>query len=389
MTGSLQVKKDIYYAVLNTYVDGVRKTKWISTKLKTRGNKRKAEAILARLIQEHEQLEQVGATDQTDILFLDYLEQWLESARPSLATATVQCYANMIDGRIERWFRPMQIKLRDLKATHIQAFYNSILDDGCTPNTVIHYHAVIRRALHIAMKRDMISKNPADQLDRPKKNAPHHSFYSKEEVRELLAIIDGDPLDIVVTLAAYYGLRRSEILGLRWQSVDFENGTVHINHKVIEVKENGKFVPRGEDSLKTNSSVRSFPMIPAVEKKLLEQKQRQEVFRRVFKAAYCTDYLDYVCVNELGQLIRPNYVTAHFPYLLQKYNLKVIRFHDLRHTCASLLLAAGENMKNIQIWLGHSNFSTTADIYAHVDYQMKQGTATAMSTMFETPESDE
>lgn len=170
--------------------------------------------------------------------------------------------------------------------------------------------------------------------------------------------------------------------------MDFENGKIHITHKVIEVKEDGKFVAKGEDVLKTKSSIRSLPMIPAVEKKLLEQKERQEVFHRVFKSAYCKDYLDYVCVNELGQLMRPNFVTSHFSYLLQKFGLKVIRFHDLRHTCASLLLAAGENMKNIQSWLGHGNFSTTADIYAHVDYQMKLGTAQSMSEMFDAPEAE-
>lgn len=385
MTGSLQVKNDIYYAVLNTYEDGQRKPKWISTQLKTRGNKRKAEAILAKLLQEYEQQQQAGAAGQPDILFLDYLPQWLATAKPSLATATVQSYNNMITSRIESWFRPKKIKLRELKPAHLQAFYNSILEDGCTTNTVIHYHAVIQRALHMAVKRGLLLRNPADQVERPKKNPPTHTFYSKEEVRELLEVIEGDPLDIVVTIAAYYGLRRSEILGLRWQAVDFENGTLHINHKVIEVKENGKFVPKGEDVLKTKSSIRSFPLIPAVEKKLREQKERQEIYRRVFKSAYCKEYLDYVCLNELGQLMRPNYVTEHFTYLLKKYNLKVIRFHDLRHTCASLLLAAGENMKNIQTWLGHSNFSTTADIYTHVDYQMKQGTAHSMSTMFDAP----
>jgi len=149
--------------------------------------------------------------------------------------------------------------------------------------------------------------------------------------------------------------------------VNFKDKTLAIKHKVIEAKVDGKFVPVGEDVLKTKSSIRTLPLLPVIEELLLKEKEKQAFMRKIFKAEYCTDYLDYICVDQTGKLFRPNFVTEHFTYLIKKFGLKKIRFHDLRHTCASLLLANGVPMKQIQVWLGHSTFSTTADIYAHLD----------------------
>ena len=157
----------------------------------------------------------------------------------------------------------------------------------------------------------------------------------------------------------------------------------------IEAEVDGKFVPMGEDVLKTKSSFRTLPLIPAVGIILLEEKEKQEMYRRLFKKSYCRDYLDYICVDQCGQLLRPNYVTEHFSWLIEKYGLRKVRFHDLRHTCASLLLSNGISMKQIQIWLGHSTFSTTADIYAHLDYSAQEASANAMNGMFNRPEKEE
>lgn len=168
-----------------------------------------------------------------------------------------------------------------------------------------------------------------------------------------------------------------------------EHKTISIRHKVIEAEVDGKFVPMGEDVLKTKSSFRTLPLIPAVGIILLEEKEKQEMYRRLFKKSYCRDYLDYICVDQCGKLLRPNYVTEHFPWLIEKYGLRKVRFHDLRHTCASLLLSNGISMKQIQIWLGHSTFSTTADIYAHLDYSAQEASANAMNGMFNRPEKEE
>lgn len=236
------------------------------------------------------------------------------------------------------------------------------------------------------MKKDILDKKPADKADRPKKNVYHGSFYSKDEMLNLFDAIAGNPLELCVKIAAYYGLQRNEALGLRWDAIDFEKKTISISHKVIEMNVGGKFVPVGEDVLKTKSSFRTLPLIPVVENQLLRERERQTKDRRLFKNDYCHDYLDYICVDESGKLLRPNYVTEHFGWVLRKYGLRKIRFHDLRHTCASLLLGSGIPMKQIQIWLGHSTSSTTADIYAHLDFSAQEQSTAAMSGMFQRRE---
>lgn len=350
ITGCLQQKNGFYYAVLYLKVDGKRKCKWVPTKLPVDGtSNRKAQKAFdeirlqyerdeeERMKREAEQLELTKNTHPDALLqFTDYIEKWLGAARASLATTTYQSYSNMIKARIVPYFKPLSLQVREVTPQHIEDFYQSILDDNCTTNTVIHYHAIIRKALQTAVKKDIILKNPADKVERPKKNVFHGNFYSEEEMLTLFDAVSGDPLELCVKIAAYYGLRRSEVLGLKWDAIDFEKKTISISHKVIEAEVDGKFFPVGEDVLKTKSSFRTLPLIPAVEKLLLEEKEKQEMFRRLFKKSYCRDYLDYICVDQCGKLLRPNYVTEHFAWLIEKYGLKKIRFHDLRHPYVKL-----------------------------------------------------
>lgn len=396
ITGCLQQKNGFYYAVLYLKVDGKRKPKWVPTKLPVectseRKAKKAFDEIRLQYERDEEERRQKEAAEQETaanshpearVPFPDYLTNWLKAIRPTIATTTYQSYSNMVKARIIPYFKELNVRLDEVTPQQIQDFYQTILEDDCTTNTVIHYHAVIRKALQSAVKKDIIGKNPADQVDKPKKNVYHGSFYSEDEMLMLFDAISEDPLELCVKIAAYYGLRRSEVLGLKWSAIDFERKTISISHKVIEAEVDGKFVPVGEDVLKTKSSFRTLPLIPAVEKLLLEEKEKQEMYRRLFKKSYCRQYLEYICVDQCGKLLRPNYVTEHFGWIIQKYDLKRIRFHDLRHTCASLLLSNGISMKQIQIWLGHSTFSTTADIYAHLDASAQEESATAMGGMF-------
>lgn len=122
----------------------------------------------------------------------------------------------------------------------------------------------------------------------------------------------------------------------------------------------------GEDELKNKSSHRVLPLIPQVEQVLLQAREQQELYRKKFGRSWCSKWEGYICLLPDGEIITPNFLTAHFGRLLKKHNLPPIRFHDLRHTCASLLVQAGVSMKQVQLWMGHSDFSTTADIYAHL-----------------------
>ncbi len=396
ITGCLQQKNGYYYAVLYLKVDGKRKTKWISTKLTIQGtSNRKAQKAFEEIRLQYEQEEEERqriAEEEKELLknnhpdalmpFTEYLKKWLQVSKPSLATSTYQSYQGLIRARIKTYFEPLGLRLMDVKAQHIEDFYLTIFSDGCVANTVIHYHAILSKAFKTAIKKKVLRENPMDEVERPKKNVYRAAFYTVDEMLTLMDVFTDDPLDLPVQIAAYYGMRRSEVLGLKWDAVDFKRKTISIRHKVIEAEIDGKFVPIGEDVLKTKSSFRTLPLIPEIEQLLLKEKEKQEMYRRLFKKSYCRDYLDYICVDQTGKLLRPNYVTEHFAWVIEKYGLKKIRFHDLRHTCASLLLSKGISMKQIQIWLGHSTFSTTADIYAHLDYSAQEESASAMTGMF-------
>ena len=384
VTGSIYERKGIYYAIVSYYVDGRRKQKSVSTGLSVKGNKRRALEFLENLKRTYETKESMENMDGSRLLMTDYMDEWLKIVKPLVERATYKSYDNMVAARIRPHFEKLNLLLTEVEPKHIKMLYDEILEQGYTTNTVIHYHAVLHQALAYAVKNDYILSNPADRVKRPKKNKHISSFYTKEEILTLLDIAKDDPIYIPIVLSAYYGFRRSETLGMRWSAIDFENKTITVNHKVTELTENGKTIVYAEDKLKTKSSYRTLPLIPVVEEKLLEHKAKLERNQKLFGNSYCKEYMDYVCVDEMGKLFRPNFVSDHFGWLLKKYGLKKLTFNELRHSCASMLVAEGIPMKSIQEWLGHSNFSTTADIYSHIDYHAKQQSAAAIGNALQS-----
>lgn len=184
-------------------------------------------------------------------------------------------------------------------------------------------------------------------------------------------------------ITAFYGLRRSEVLGLQWDSIDFENKTITIKHTITITNTDGNNRKiEGKDRTKNKSSYRTLPLFDDIANMLLDVKEKQQAFKKAFGTSYNKKYLNYVFVKPDGNIVRPDYVTQHFSMLLDKNNMRHIRFHDLRHSCASLLLVKGIPMKSIQEWLGHSNFSTTANLYAHLDTNSKKVSASVIEDTF-------
>ena len=385
VAGHLTLKNGRYYAVLNyRNAGGQRKTKWISLGLLEKGNKRKAEAELARLRAEFEPPKEVGDLS-SDMLFADYLLEWLEIAKGRLAVATYSSYAAMIKKPVGPYFRQRNLTLRELEARHLQMFYSEMLRK-VKPNTVIHYHAIIHSALKYAVKTDMLVQNVADKVDRPKKNSFQPVFLSAEEMQKMFEALRGTKLELPVLVAAFYGFRRGEVLGLKWDAIDFERGTISVIRTVTTITVEGKQMEIEQQSAKTKSSLRTLPLIGSFREYFLQVKEAQELNKQVCGNCYNHEYDGFVFVDVLGERMRANYLTSAFPKFLEDHGLRRMRFHDLRHSCASLLLANGVPLKHIQEWLGHSDFTTTANIYAHLDYKSKITSAQAMETGLALPE---
>ena len=381
IAGHLQEKKGYYYAVLSFKgADNKRKTKWISTGLPVKGNKKKAEAFLLEQRQSYViPLEDRPLMKNGDELLADYLLHWLVIAKPTIALSTYSSYSGMIKNPIIPWFREKRITLLEVKASDIQNFYIAQEERGISPNTVIHYHAVLHRALQYAVKTDLIPSNPADKVDLPRKIPFQAGYYSTNEFEQLFDVINETLIEVPVKLSAFFGLRRSEVMGLKWDAIDFDNNMISIRHTVTSCNVDGKTIEIAADSTKNKSSRRSMPMVEPVREMLLKLRDWQEHNKVICGKSYCKEYDGYICVNEIGERIKPSYLSNKFRQTLKENNLRHIRFHDLRHSCATLQLSHGANMKQIQEWLGHSDFNTTANLYAHLDASAKMQSAEIMN----------
>lgn len=385
---SVQSKKGRLYAVMQVKKDGTTKPVWRALGLPEGANKTKVNKAFREVVAQYEQEfweeQERGGRPPADIPVYDYLVSYLKRVEPELQKNTIVSYRSMTNGKIRRYFqRRPQLTVGNLKPQDIQDFYQSLFADGVVANTVIHYHALLRRAFHQAFKEERIDANPFDRVGRPKKNKFHGENYTQEELLTLLHLARGDVIYPAILLAGAMGLRRSEALGVRWSRIDWEKRTVLLDTKIVEYRENGKKKVEPVEEMKNKSSRRTLPLPDPVVEMLQVQKEHREVYRKMFQGSYNAQYLDYVCVNQLGELLRPSYVTDHFRELLEKYGLRHIRFHDLRHTFASLLINQDVPLINVSNFLGHSDLSTTANIYAHLDKASKQASAAVISDILQ------
>ena len=278
IAGHLQIKNDNYYMVLNyTDANGKRRQPWIPTGLSAKGNKRRAEKLLLDTRQSF--VPPVVSKENEDIssnmLFADYMELWLEIIRSSVEKTTFSSYTQMVKGKIAPYFRNTGLTLDGIQAKHIQSFYLHELK-SVSPGTVIHYHANIHKALKYAVKMDLIPFNPADKVERPKKQRYIADYYRQEELERLLEASKDHPYSLLIQMTAFYGLRRSEALGLKWDAIDFERDTITIKHIVTNAKIDGKCEIVCADRAKTKSSLRSLPLVSNIREKLLALREQHK-----------------------------------------------------------------------------------------------------------------
>ena len=382
--GSLQVSHETYYVVVN-YKDeyGKPKQKWISTELREKGNKTKAKQKMKEILKSFEINQNLNnePNSNEDILFVDFLKNFLVIKKNTIEPVTINMY-NKLAENISKYFKNMRLKLKDLKPYHIEGFYKSEYARGLSSNSVLKYHVLIRECLQYAFINDLVLVNVADKVKRPKVEKFKASFYDIKEIEKLFEVIQDNECKLPIMLTAMYGFRRSEVLGLKWNAIDFANKLISVQHKVLETKIDEKREIYLSDKLKNQTSNRTLPLLLQAEQLLLDKKNEIEKNKILLGKNYDNRYLDYVCVDNLGRLILPNRLTKNFIKILRRNNLRKIRFHDLRHSCASIMLSNEVPMKQIQEWLGHADFGTTANIYSHLDYKTKQNSANTISDVF-------
>lgn len=377
MTGSLQTRYDTFYMVINTYDNnGKRKQKWIPTELPVKGNKKNAEKLLRDTLREYEAKEKLV---HTDMLFSDAVRHWLEEVALRIDEVTLQGYTALAKKHILPYFDELGIKLVDVDRKTLQKyidekFKNGRIDGkgGLSARSMRLHKNILYQTLKEAMRDELIKSNPAELVTLPQMQRYEAHFYSAEQLNTLLEAVKEEPLYPLIKLTAVYGLRRSEVLGLKWDSVDFEAGTLTIKHTVTKVSETVE-----KDKTKNATSHRSFPLMPEIRALLLDLKEREKANRKLFGKEYNSN--DYILKWDDGRPFAPDYVSQTFPRLLEKNDLPHIRFHELRHSCASFLINSGFTLRDVQEWLGHADIKMTANIYGHLEVGRKQSMGEALA----------
>lgn len=397
ITGSVQINKGYYFIVFNMYNEyGKRKPEWHSTGLKVDNNERKNNQIRKQAEKMlNEELVRVNAENSfsnklntiaknskySNMLFSDYMLEWLENIKPKVVQSTYIGYEQVVKGRLCPYFKSKKIKLIDLRPRDIQDFINYLYKQRLKGSTIAHYTSNMNTALKEAVIAEIIPSNPMDRIESVKKEVYIPEFYTDDELIELIEVIKTQKLELPLTLGIIYGLRREEILGLTWNAIDFKNKSITIRKTVGRGKYDGVTQFLIKDIPKNKSSYRTLPMFDFIADLLKKYKEKYKLNEKIFGNTYITDYKDFICLMDNGELVKPDYVDRTFSRILKENGFRHIRLHDLRHSCATLLLRNGVPLPEIQKWLGHSNIITTQR-YSHLDQNDKSIPANMIETKF-------
>lgn len=349
--------------------------------MQAKNNKRKAEAILNAFLEQYAFLEELPATCNTiidpNITLTEYLSRWLVGKKRELALSTYESYAYRV-GSITNYFKISDPKLINITPQTMDAFFKYSLDQGkinqktkerepLSVRSVRSYKSILNAVFKQAMIDGVVKSNPVDHLTvSGKKNRDYNEemlFLTETEISDFLHFLrDNFPRLLgIAFMGVYYGLRRSEILGLKWSAIDFDKKIIHICDTVVRVK-----TTQAKHSTKTPAGRRNLNLFETAENCLLLIKQEQANNKAFFKGDY-KNKDGYVFTWEDGTPYRPDYISSTFKKAATAFGRPEITLHKLRHTCASLLINKGWDVKRLQYWLGQTDTQTTLNIYAHFD----------------------
>lgn len=375
MRGSI-VKKGKTYSVIVDIgkVNGKRKQKWFNG-FRT---KKEAENKLTEVLSE---LKNNLYIEPTKITLSEFLKKWLEEcAKPNIAITTYSGYEVNINKHIIPAIG--HIILQELQPIQIQNFYNYLSKNGkcngtggLSPRSIQYIHMVLRQALEYAYKMQLIPRNVADMTKIPKQKKYTANFLVDKEISKLLEIFKDTQIYMPVLLAVGIGLRRGEALALKWSNINFETKTIIISENLVPTKNGSVF-----STPKTDASKREIIVSDFILNELTQLKEKQNRNKALLKKSYINS--DLVCCYDNGKNFSPGAVSHLFSEILKRNNFRHIRFHDLRHTNATLMLKSNTSPKVASARLGHSKTSTTLDIYSHVVKELQEDTAKKLNDFF-------
>lgn len=400
MTGNVQVKTNksgkAYYYIRLSYKDPISqawKQKWVATGLQVKNNKRKAEAMVGAVIEANLYLElspkSINQSIDPDILLCDYIDLWLEGKKRDLQVSTYEGYEYRA-AHIKRYFEPLKYKVRDLSARMVDQYLKHELAYGkrnqktgekgpLSVRSVRSCKSILSAVYDQATIDGLVISNPVTSVKvHGKNNASYQreeAFLTEKEVADLLKFLkENYPRFLPIAfMGAYYGLRRSELLGLRWESINFREKTISIENTVVRVS---TLVEK--KATKTRDSKRKLHLFPAAEKCLSAVKQEQDDYKSFFGDSY-RNTGGYVFTKEDGSRYDPGWVSKNFEKAMKAYGRPDITYHKLRHSCASMLINRGWDIKQLQYWLGHADPETTLKIYSHYNKQRLNATENDLS----------
>ncbi len=369
MRGYIQKRGNSWSAIVDLPPDpvtGKRRRKRL-----TAATKREVEALIAATIQ----AAQGGFTDAGRATVREYLARWQEDAAPTLRAATRRRYADLI--RLHILPQLGNVRLAKLSPADVQRLYSNRLAAGLSPTSVRQIHSVVHRALDQAVRRGLLARNPAKMVDPPQPARPESRTWDARQVAAVFTAAAGDDLEALWRLALLTGMRRGELLGLRWADLDLDRGSLAVR----------RTLSRGGDSRlvsgepKTASGRRQIAL-PSSAVDTLRRHRLRQVEARLAAAPVYEDR-DLVFANATGGPLHPNSLALRFRWLTARAQVPTIRFHDLRHTSASLMLGNLEHPKVVQERLGHADIRMTMDLYSHVMPDMQRQAANRLDATIE------
>ena len=325
-------------------------------------------------LQEYKKQMLMGVLNEDKLTVSDWFYSWLfDYRKQDLKPKSFQRYHGIYKNYIENTDFG-NIKLNDLRTTHLQRHYKKLLDNGVTPTTIRQINTNLKTCLNEAERQGYIQKNWCKLVTLPKKEDNKEvKVLTKQEQEKFLEAIKGHELELLYIVALGTGLRIGEVLGLKWSDIDFKNNELHVNRSLQKaaIYEDDKIVRYEvqETTPKTKNSLRTIPVPQNIIKKLIAHKKEQNELILLLQEEY--DNKNYVFCNKLGKPIEDKRPGRNLKTILTSISIEPIKFHALRHTYATRLFEAGIPPKTVQHLMGHSDIETTMNIYTHVMKEQK------------------